>query len=41
MAVTARQFGLASTFEYTYMMERQLVYSSLQCGGTTIGSAEQ
>ncbi len=29
-----------STFKYAYMMERQLVYFSLQCGGTTIDSAE-
>ncbi len=28
-------------FEYTYTMERQLVYLSLQLGGITIDSAEQ
>ncbi len=30
-----------NTFEYTFMMERQLVYLSLQRSGTIIDSAEQ
>ncbi len=32
---------VVAVFEYTYMIERQLVYLSLQCGTTTIDRAEQ
>ncbi len=30
-----------NSFQYTYMMERQLVYLSLQRGGTIVDTAEQ